>query len=78
MQANDKVFLFQFNHISKVFSLEYWIDEMKWVWVHRTNKSQTVYQIPLKSMENCVRYLPQKVLLSRTPVKLNRGQGQLG
>ena len=32
IQTNVNVFVFQWNHIGMIFSLEYWMDEMKWVW----------------------------------------------
>ena len=69
-------FFFWRNHISRVLFLEYSMDEIKSVG-GTSHQVSTVYKIPFTWTENFVKYLAQKYFLSRTPVPLNEGQGQL-
>ena len=48
-------FFFLRNHISRILFLEYWSDEIKWVWGSSEQQVSIVYQIPFKSTEKNVR-----------------------
>ena len=75
--TNPTTFSFKQNHIRRVFSLQQWIDKIKMSMRLITPTSLNVNQIPFKSVENSVRYLALKFLLSFNPVTLNQGQGPL-
>ena len=68
---------FKQNPISRVFSLEYWMDDWRWLWGSSHQQVSLVYQIPIKSIENFVRNPAKKCLFSYTPVTLKQSQGQL-
>ena len=68
----------------KMFLLEYWSDEakwvsdeIKWVWSWSDLQNETTQQIPSKSTLNLARSMAQKCLLSYITVTFNQSQGHL-
>ena len=50
-QAKVHVHVYQQNHTSRVFSLEYWWHKIKWDWCSSNEQASTVYQIPYKLID---------------------------